>query len=131
MIKYRNKQEERAHKLLPNTLYEPFKIDYPVDKMCTYLPDFVDEDRHIIWEYKGYFRMRADASKYIPIVAECNKQGWRFIFIFQNPKTSMPGVRLRSNGTRQTVAEWATKNNFEWVTIRSIPKELRCKLKKS
>lgn len=128
MTEYRNTAEEKAHKLLPNTEYEPYKIHYPINKMCTYLPDFVDEDRRIIWEFKGYFRMRADASKYLPIVEACKEQGWRFIFIFQNPKVAMPGVRLRANGTRQTVAEWAQRNNFEWVTIRSIPKDLRCKM---
>lgn len=127
MSKYRNSFEEKVHKLLPNTLYEPFKISYPVNKVCSYLPDYVDEERRIIWEAKGYFRTRPDASKYIPIVAACKEQGWRFIFIFQNPKTILPGVRLRANGTRQTNAEWAEKNNFEWVTIRSIPKDLRCK----
>lgn len=121
----RNPFEERCYKLLPNTDYEPYKIKYEVHKQCTYLPDFVDEDRKIIFEAKGHFRLRPDASKYIPIVAQCKANGYRFIFIFQNPKTPMPGVRVRRDGTKQTMADWAKTNKFEWCTVRSIPKELR------
>ena len=124
--KYRSTFEERIHKhLLPHCKYEPFRMSYPINTVREYIPDLVDEDRKIMWELKGYFRERQEASKYFPIIEEAKKRGYRFIFIFQNPHSRMPGVRTRKDGTKQTMSEWADRNGLEWFSHRNVPKELR------
>ena len=122
--KYRSGFEAKVHKhILPHCDYEPWRLDYrPVAKQ--YICDFVDEKRKIIWETKGYFRTRDEASKYFPIIEAAEKAGYRFIFLFQHPHNRMPGVRVRKDGTRQTMSEWATKNKLEWYGYRNVPKEL-------
>lgn len=125
MPNFRSKFEENMSKnILAHCEYEPFKIEYPVDVVKTYTPDFVDQKRKIMWECKGHFRMRHDATKYLYIVPAAVKEGWRFIFAFQAPYTAMPGVRKRTNGTKQSMAEWADKQGFEWYPAGNIPKEL-------
>lgn len=122
--KYRSGFEKNLHKfVIPHTLYEPWRLDYmPEPKQ--YIPDFVDEERKIIYEAKGYFRERAEASKYFPIIEAAKAKGYRFIFLFQHPWNKMPGARKRKDGTFQTMANWADKNELEWFNYRNIPTEL-------
>ena len=124
MPKYRSNFEKELHKhVMSNLEYEPWRLSYfPVEK--EYIPDFVNPTKKIIFEAKGYFRERAEASKYFPIIEAAKAKGYRFVIIFQHPHNKMPGVRKRKDGTFQTMSEWATKNNIEWYSYRNIPQEL-------
>ncbi len=124
--KYRSGFEKKVHEhVLPHTDYEPWRLDY-TPKPKQYICDFVDEERLIIWEIKGFFRERQEASKYFPIIEAAKVKGYRFIFLFQHPNNAMPGVRRRKKcGTKQTMAEWAEKHNIEWYGYRNVPVELR------
>lgn len=124
-VRYRSGLEQKlGNTVFKDLKYEPFKLEYPVEKISTYTPDFVDEKKKILYEAKGYFRIRSDATKYTYIVPAMEKLGWRFIFIFEKPHTAMPGVRVRKNGTKQSMAEWADLNGFEWYPMMTIPRSL-------
>jgi len=43
------------------------------------------------------------------------------VFIFQNPRTPMPGARRRADGTKYTMQEWAEKQGFTWYTLETCP----------
>ncbi len=103
--------------------FEPFRMSYPINKVCQYIPDFVDMNNKIIFEVKGYFRTRHDATKYDAVIPEARRIGYRFIFIFENPSVAMPGVRVRQNGTRQSVSEWADRHGYEWYPMTMIPRK--------
>lgn len=92
----------------------------------TYYPDFhkVILGRDVYFEAKGRFRDRNEARKYIDIRAGLNETEM-LVMVFQNPKTPMPGARKRSDGTRQTMAEWATKNELLFFAANEIPAEWR------
>ena len=66
-----------------------------------YEPDFVyrNGDHTIYIEAKGRFRDRAEAKKYVDI-SRCLGETETLVFIFQNPRTVMPGARRRSDGTK-------------------------------
>lgn len=100
--------------------YHPERIEYIQRK--TYEPDFVynAEEYTTYIEAKGRFRDRAEARKYID-VRESLSENEELVFIFQNPKTSMPAARRRADGTRLSMADWADKHGFSWYTIETIP----------
>lgn len=92
-----------------------------------YLPDFVPKNEdNVLIEAKGRFRTRTEAKKYIS-VRDGNPE-ISVVFVFYDPDKPMPGARERADGTRFSMAEWADKNNFEWYTIKTLPKRW-CKKK--
>ena len=102
--------------------YHPDRIDYIQKK--TYEPDFkyTRPDGHTVYiEAKGRFRDRAEARKYIDIREGLEDAS--LVFVFQNPQVSMPAAQRRADGTRLTMAEWATKNNFTYYCKDVVPKE--------
>lgn len=121
---YKSGLEYRLHKThLTEWQYEPVKLNYTTERV--YTPDFVLGDRKIMIEAKGFFKP-GDQQKYTSIAA-CNPD-WEMIFIFQKPETPMPSAKIRANGTKQTMAEWAGKQGFMWfseTTAKSIGKVLR------
>lgn len=93
-------------------------IPYTVKSI--YEPDFC-HGKFLI-ETKGRFRDRNESKKYIWI-AKALPKGKELVFVFMNHMTPMPGAKRRKRcGTKQTVGEWATKNDIRWYTPRTVPK---------
>ena len=115
MPKYRSKFEKAvAKKLGRSWKYEPFKLRYTSDH--TYTPDFVKG--YTLYEVKGRFRP-GDTKKYTSMQS-CNGL-YELVFIFMKPNLPMPGARRRKKcGTKQTHAEWADRNDFEWLTLEDL-----------
>lgn len=132
MNKYRSKFEERAAQVLKGCPYEPRTIEYEKKETAKYTPDFertvassvsgVKFNYTILYECKGRFRDRAEANKYIHIRNSLREMDayYQLVFIFQNPKVAMPGVRKRKDGTKQTVSEWADRHGFRWCTLDAV-----------
>ena len=117
---YDSKFEYDLHKgPLKGVKYHTDKVSYTSEH--TYEPDFVY--KHYLIEAKGRFRTRDEATKYIWIKRSLVFE--ELVFIFQNPKTPMPGAVRRKDGTKQSMAEWANKNGLKWYTKDTI-KELLC-----
>lgn len=117
---------ERALHLGPlkNATFHPRGVSYVQTK--TYYPDFHMRlgALDVYFEAKGRFRDRQEARKYVD-VQRCLGESERIIFVFQKPKTPMPGAPTRADNTRQTMAEWAAKNGFEYSTPTELPKFLK------
>ena len=116
MIKYRSKLEKAIHEANTELLYEPkeYKLEYNVPHV--YQPDFIDPyEPWIYYEAKGRFRTSAEARKYVEIQKQHPEIS--IVFLFQNPRTKMPGARPRKDGTTLTMAEWADKHNFRYQEI--------------
>lgn len=118
ILPYRSMFEKEGAAKHPALAYEPYKLTYFVES--SYTPDFSNAAATFMLEYKGRFRTRTEARNYLAI-RECNPD-IELIFVFQNPRCPMPGAQQRSNGTKQTMAEWAKKNGFKWYTIHTLPK---------
>ena len=123
----RSKFERELSRKLRNCWYEPKEYIQSYSIPGNYLPDFVPKNEdNVLIEAKGRFRTRTEAKKYTS-VRDDNPE-IRIVFIFYDPDKPMPGARKRANGTRFSMAEWADKNDFEWYTIKTLPKRW-CKRK--
>lgn len=112
--------EYDLHQKLKQCDYHSHGITYTQVK--TYEPDFIYNDGVGIYyiEAKGRFRDRAEARKYVDVRASLGN--WEeLVFIFQNPRTPMPGARRRADGTKYTMQEWAEKQGFTWYTLETCP----------
>ena len=61
--------------------YEPYGIPYTVHR--TYMPDFVHEEKKVMVEVKGFFRV-GDTLKYKSIRDTILEDGWELIFLLSN-----------------------------------------------
>ena len=123
----RSKFEVELSKKLKGCWYEPKDYIQSYRIPGEYLPDFVPKNEdNVLIEAKGRFRTRTEAKKYIS-VRDDNPE-ISVVFVFYDPDKPMPGARERADGTRFSMAEWADKNNFEWYTIKTLPKRW-CKRK--
>ena len=112
-----NFEKELAFGVLKGCDYHTESIPYTIQRM--YEPDFI-KGKFII-EAKGRFRDRNESNKYLWI-RDALPKGKELVFVFMNPKTPMPGAKRRKKcGTKQSVGEWATKNNIRWYTSRTVP----------
>lgn len=113
-------------KLLRQCHYHTQNVDYVIKKK--YEPDFIfydnDNGKAVYIESKGRFRTREEASKYVA-VREALSKFEELVFIFYNPMLSMPGAKVRRDGTKQSHCEWAALNDFKFYTIDDLPKEWR------
>ena len=112
-MKYRSKFEKRVHEANPDLEYElnKYKLSYYITHM--YQPDFVHPaEPNVYYEAKGRFRTSGEARKYVEIQKQHPEI--EIIFLFQNPRTKMPGARPRKDGTTLTMAEWADKHGFRY-----------------
>ncbi len=117
--KYDSHFERTLHEgPLKGCSFHPPMIEYVIHKK--YEPDFIKGK--VLIEAKGRFRDRQESAKYLWLRDALTK-GYELVFVFMNHKASMPGARRRKDGTRQSVGEWATRNNFTWYTPRTCPKE--------
>lgn len=92
------------------------KVEYNIPHK--YTPDFVKEN--ILIETKGRFRESGEARKYKHIRDVLEPTGRKLVFVFYNPTTPMPNAKKRKDGTKQTHAEWADRNGFEWYTEETV-----------
>ncbi len=118
---YRSKLEQRLGKgTFKGLKYESIKLPYTQHK--EYVPDFINTDKQILFEVKGYFRASTEARKYVD-VQKCNPD-WHIIFVFSDPTKPLPWSKRRSgDGRRMTHGEWASNHGFEYCTEHSIRKE--------
>ena len=102
--------------------HHPDKIKYKIEH--TYEPDFVYHYKNctLLIEVKGRFRTSTEAAKY-NWVAKGLPKHYELVFLFQNPNLAMPFAKKRKDGTKQTHAEWATKNNFRYFCRDTVPTE--------
>jgi len=102
--------------LLVGWEHQAEKVPYTVPH--NYTPDF-QKDKILI-ETKGRFRERSEATKYV-YVRDSLPSDMKLVFIFYNPETPMPHAKARKDGTKQTHADWAERNGFEWYREDNFP----------
>ncbi len=114
MPKYRSKLEERvADALDEDWEYEPFSAPYTTKRK--YTPDFVLDCKQETWiEVKGYFRP-GDTAKYKAIRSDY--PDIRLIMCFSHPQKPV------RKGAKLTMAQWATKEGWDWTTPFGIEEE--------
>ena len=126
---YDSKWEYDIHKsLLKNWEHHKSEtIEYTVSHK--YQPEFVKSFKNgtnynkvILLEAKGRFWDYAEYSKYVWI-REALPKHVELVFLFQKPHSPMPQAKKRKDGTKRTHAEWAEKNNFNWYSEETLPKE--------
>jgi hypothetical protein len=105
--------------VLKDLPYEPFTIPYTIT--TSYKPDFINEEKKIIFEAKGRFKDSAEAAKYIHF--RNSNPEWTVIFIFERPECPMPHTRKRKDGTRYRHKDWADKNGFLWCSPSTVKEE--------
>ena len=105
--------------VLKDMPYEPFTIPYIVE--TSYKPDFVNEEKKIIFEAKGRFADSTEASKYIHF--RNSNPNWTIVFVFERPECPMPNTRRRKDGSRYRHKDWADKNGFLWCSPTTIKDE--------
>lgn len=96
--------------------WKPDPIDYIVRKK--YNPDCQFGD--VLIEIKGRFRSTAEASKYVWVRKHLPPH-MELVFVFASPDCRMPNARRRVDGSYQTHAEWADKNDFVWYHKDHVP----------
>lgn len=109
-------------KVLTKCKYHPCTVPYVQHK--NYHPDFLIKRHGITYyiEAKGRFREAQEARKYID-VRDSLKPQEELVFIFQNPNNKMPNAKLRRDGTKRTMREWADDHKFVWYTPDTLPEE--------
>lgn len=113
---YRSKFEETVAKKLEdagvNYSYESIKIQYEVNQVRKYTPDFLLPNGIII-ETKGRF-VAADRMKHLRIKEQIPELDIRFVF--QNPNVKLSKV------SKTSYAQWCDKNGFKWAA-KEVPQE--------
>jgi len=104
---YRSKLEERVGDWMEDLggTYESHKVVYSIPKK--YTPDFTFEDYKVHIEIKGWFRS-GDRQKYKAISEALWNQGWKLVFVFQNPHKKV------AKGAKTTMADWCDNNGIAW-----------------
>jgi hypothetical protein len=113
---YRSGLEDRVSKQLKESgvsfEYETLKIQYEVNEVRRYTPDFILPNGIII-ETKGRF-VAADRKKHLLIQQQHSSLDIRFVF--SNSKAKL------SKGAKSTYAEWCEKHGFLYAD-KEIPEE--------
>ena len=91
--------------------YEPIKVAYEVIENRKYTPDGVMGN---VWfEVKGRFRTRHEMDKYIH-VRRSNPMAV-IVFVLHSVNVSLPGAQKRKDGTRRSMEDWLTENDFAYT----------------
>ena len=104
---------------MKDDIFHPEKVSYTVERK--YEPDFqIDYNggTYLI-EYKGFFRDGPEASKYTWI-RDVLPEDTELLFIFEKPTKPIHFRTKRSDGSKMTHGEWATKNNFRYFSVDSF-----------
>ena len=86
--------------------YEPYRLPYIINK--NYLPDFVHEDKQILIEAKGYFRV-GDTQKYTSI--RDSMPEWELVFVLSDPYKKV------RKGSKMTMGQWCDKEGLKHFTL--------------
>lgn len=119
---YKNEFEYKLSILMPHAVYESKDriLEYQVESK--YHPDFVFPDNDwLVIEAKGRFMGGStEAAKYV-WVKRCNPK-IEIVFLFDDPnQTAYPGCRKRTDGSKLTMGEWASKNGFAFFPAKHVP----------
>ena len=107
--KYRSGLESAlADTLTKEFIYEPYNLPYTTHRK--YTPDFVNEDKKILIEAKGYFRV-GDTQKYKAI--RDSMPEWELVFVLSNPLTKV------RKGSKMTMGQWCEKEGFPCFTVKT------------
>ncbi len=120
-MKYRSKLEERlGNGRLKHLQYEGTNLAYTQTK--SYIPDFINNKKKILFEVKGYFRDSREARKYVDVKEQYPE--WAIVVVFSDPTKPLAWAKKRvGDGKRLTHGEWAENHGFEYCTEHSIKKE--------
>jgi very-short-patch-repair endonuclease len=88
--------------------YEPFDVPYIVHRH--YKPDFVHEEKKVMVEVKGFFRI-GDTLKYKSIRDTILEDGWELIFLLSNEHK-----KVRKGG-KITMGQWCDKEGLKHYTL--------------
>ena len=91
-------------------LYEPYDIPYTVHRK--YKPDFVNEEKKVMVEVKGFFRI-GDTLKYKSIRDTILVDNWELVFLLSNPNK-----KVRKGG-KITMGQWCDKEGFKHYTLHT------------
>jgi predicted nuclease of restriction endonuclease-like RecB superfamily len=108
--KYRSALEKEFSKEVKRKgfKYEPYGIPYTVHR--TYMPDFVHEEKKVMVEVKGFFRV-GDTLKYKSIRDTILEDGWELIFLLSNEHK-----KVRKGG-KITMGQWCDKEGLKHYTL--------------
>jgi Phage endonuclease I len=104
--------------------YEKVRLPYDVPaRTAHYIPDWVDQDRHIIVEGKGRFgHQKSDAQGAKEREKLCLVQeqypDWTIHIIFENASKKI------YKGSKTTYEKWATDHGFSWSDKGVVPQKL-------
>lgn len=121
-MKYDSKFEQKLHEgPLKSFTLHPYTEEIQMPQK--YTPDMcfraVEGSYEYIIECKGYLYTSHTCKMY----TEYRKQlliGRELIFVFQEPNKPIAWKRVRKDGTKMSVCEWATHNKFRWFTYDSV-----------
>jgi len=110
--KYRSALEKEFSKEVKRKgfKYEPFDVPYIVHRH--YKPDFVHEDKKVMVEVKGFFRV-GDTLKYKSIRDTILEDGWELIFLLSNEHK-----KVRKGG-KITMGQWCEKEGMKHYTLHT------------
>ena len=105
--------------LLKLTLPSSTNGQQPQQSQSPQQPQLASGASEIYVEIKGYFQDAAEASKYLWVRKSLPPDA-ELVFVFESPSKAMHWLKARKDGTKQTMAEWADKNQFRWFTEESF-----------
>ena len=91
--------------------YEPHAIEYTVNEVKKYTPDFKLEGTNFYLEFKGWFKP-ADRKK--ALLVRYSNPDIEIRFVFQNADNKI------RKGSKTTYGDWCDKNGFKWAN-RVVP----------
>ena len=109
---YRSGLEKKFAQAAPKRryLYEPYDVPYVMHRK--YKPDFVHEDKKVMVEVKGFFRI-GDTLKYKSIRDTILPDDWELIFLLSDPNK-----KIRKGG-KITMGQWCDKEGFKHYTLHT------------
>ena len=104
---------------LKDTEHHPEPVPYVVERK--YHPDFVTEvdGVTVFIEAKGFFAETSEATKYRH-VRDALPENCELVFLFQRSTTPMPRAKVKKDGTKTTMADWAERHGFRWFSEDTI-----------
>lgn len=92
------------------------KVPYVIEH--NYSPDFIyttDDGIEFLIEVKGYFQDSSETQKYKWIVKSLEEHQI-LVLVLENPETKLHWLKVRKDGTKMTMREWAEKQGIMWVS---------------
>lgn len=88
--------------------YEPYRLPYTIHRK--YVPDFVHNEKKILIEAKGYFRV-GDTQKYTAI--RDSMPEWELVFVLSDP------LKKVRKGSKMNMGQWCEKEGFKCYTVKT------------